>query len=474
MGEQVRRWDAGEMSGVERTDQGYLRCDAHITRVGVFSYQLPGGKVRNELRLPDEVFNADALTSFGLAPLTNDHPPVPLSPKNTGRYQVGSVVEPHQDAEYVAAKIQITDADAIEAAEAGKRQLSCGYNCDLEMASGVTSGIPGVPDGLHYDAIQRNIRGNHVALVRNGRAGESVQLRMDSQDGFQVAGGQVHYDRDPSTIQTLIFSRESYDPGKAKTWAKEHGFTATKTDDTDESIRIRQKNPDEFQEGSFRTIELTKGVKAVIGRPKKSDSTDNRAPAPTTGAFRMESKITVDGVTFDVTEQIAQAVGKLTARIDALESDLKKASDQLATESARADAAEEGLAAEKKARADADDPARVREAVNARLALERIATPILGAEAKFDEMSDLEIKRAVVLAVAKCDKAELEKKLDNETYLETRFDVAIETYEQDNIPNAGLAATRVAAKDVSHADSVGDARARMIAAQEELGRKALN
>lgn len=73
----------------------------------------------------------------------------------------------------------------------------------------------------------------------------------------------------PSTsIQTLIFDKDKFDASSAKGWARSRDFSAGKTDITEESIRIRQKDPGSFKEGSFRTITLTSGVKAVIGRPK--------------------------------------------------------------------------------------------------------------------------------------------------------------------------------------------------------------
>ena len=401
--ETVRRWDAGTVGAVERTDQGYLRAPATITRTGVFAYRLPGGKVRRELRLPEEVFRANTVSSFGLSPLTNGHPPVMLNSRNTARYQVGSVVEPRQDGDHIAAFVQVTDADAIEAAKAGRRQLSCGYRCDLETTSGVTSGINGVPDGLHFDAIQRNIRGNHVALVDHGRAGSSVQLRLDGADAFQVE------------------------------------------DEPTESNH--QPNKKEKQEGADGPI----GVKA------------------------METKITVDGVDYETTPQVEQAVGKLQAKIDSLSADLTSAKADLETTKARADAAEESLAAEKQAREDAESPERVRKAVDARLALERAAGPILGDEAKLDTMSDTDIKTAVVLAVAR-DKDVAKERLDGcePTYLDARYDAAVEGWAESQKPNAGLAATRKAGKDTARTDGVSDARARMMERNRELGRQALN
>ncbi len=471
--EQVRRWDSGVVNKVERTDQGYLRCDANITKTGVFTYRQPGGEARRELRLPDEVFDDATMRSFGLSPLTNGHPPVMLDARNTARYQVGSVVEPRRDGEHVAAYVQITDADAIEAAEAGRRQLSCGYTCDLERRSGVTHGLEGVPDGIHFDAIQRNIRGNHVALVDSGRAGSTVQLRLDQADGFQIeTDEQWRYDRDPSTIQGLIFDPGAYSSDAAAKWAKEHGFSMPNgVDNDDEGLSIWERDPSQFETDSFRVIDLNPGIMAVIGRPVRTDAqhitTSKRGK-------QMESKITVDGVTYEVTEQVEQAVGKVMSRVDTLTSELADLKKQHETERARADAAEESLEAEKKARADAADPAKLRAAVDTRLKLERAAGPILGDEAKLDEMSDRDIKAAVVVAVA-ADKELAKQRLDNcgDEYLQARYDAALEGWEQTNQPNEGLAAARAAGNNVQRTDA-DSARERMIAHHQELGRKAFN
>ncbi len=183
----IFRYDLAQLSPPTKLENGYLKADAVITRTGVFTYLLPGGKLRRELRMPEEVFNQDALESFKLAPLTNDHPSESLNSKNTKKFQVGSITNVDQlEDSLVKAHVLVTDEDAIKAAEKGKRQLSCGYQCDLEDTAGVTCGIPGVQDGLKYDAIQRNIRGNHVALVNRGRAGPEASLHLDADDAVQV------------------------------------------------------------------------------------------------------------------------------------------------------------------------------------------------------------------------------------------------------------------------------------------------
>ncbi len=456
----VRRYDAGEFStSVERLDNGYLRADAHITRTGVFTYRLQDGKTRRELRLPDEVFRRDALDSFELAPLTNDHPAGLLNAKNTGKHQVGTVSNVRQDGDHVAARVQVTDVKAIEAAENGKRELSCGYDCRLDFEPGVTAGIDGVPDGLRYDAIQRDIKGNHVALVAVGRAGDSASIHLDSDDAIRVDDWRA--DRDPSTIQTLIFAKEKFSKKQADEWAKAHDMPGTKPpDETGESFRFRQIDPGAFVEGSFRTIDLAPGVKAVIGRRK--DSKPNRATGPKPKGEKMDTKkITLDGVDFEVSEQVAQAVQKLTARCDALGEEIQQAK-------ARADKAEEDLAAEKKARADAENPERLRERVDARLTLEREAAPILGDETKLDAMADDEIKAAVVMATA-ADKDGIKAKLDgcDPAYLQARYDSAVESWEPPK-PNAGNAAARKATVDSAQGTDADAARKRMIESNAKL------
>jgi len=178
----VRRFDACRLDAHQKLDNGYLKADAAITRVGVFNYRNGDGTVRRELRLPSEVFRADALGSFDGVALTNNHPPVQLDTKNTHQFQVGTVGNVRVDGDKVSSLITVTDESAIADVESGKTQLSCGYDCELETVPGVTDGSEGLPAGLRYDAIQRNIRGNHVALVTKGRAGPDVGLRLDSDD----------------------------------------------------------------------------------------------------------------------------------------------------------------------------------------------------------------------------------------------------------------------------------------------------
>jgi phage head maturation protease len=76
----------------------------------------------------------------------------------------------------------------------------------------------------------------------------------------------------PTEVQSLIFSKERFTKAEAVKWAKDHDFKANSVDETEDSWRLRQADPDEFEDGSFRTIELTDGIKAVIGKRKEGKS----------------------------------------------------------------------------------------------------------------------------------------------------------------------------------------------------------
>lgn len=158
-----------------KLENGWMRIDGRITRTGIFTYRLPDGKLRRELRLPEEVFKTDAMQSFSLVPVTDEHPPAFLDATNTKEFARGSVAGTlRQDGQFIAGEMLVTDADLIAKLEKGKaREISCGYTCDLEES-------PGELNGERYDAIQRNIRGNHVAIVERGRAGPEARVRMDA------------------------------------------------------------------------------------------------------------------------------------------------------------------------------------------------------------------------------------------------------------------------------------------------------
>lgn len=179
----VLRLDFGRLGKVQRTPQGGIRVPANITRSGIFIYRRADGTTIREFRPADEVFHADSLATLSGAPVTDLHPSSAVRPSNWRSLSVGHVGENiKQDGKFVAAKLLIQDQDTISKVDAGDRkELSCGYTCRIDET-------PGEFEGQRYDAIQRKIRYNHVALgpANWGRAGNEVALRLDSRDAVQV------------------------------------------------------------------------------------------------------------------------------------------------------------------------------------------------------------------------------------------------------------------------------------------------
>jgi len=163
----------------EYTDEGFLKVPARISRTGIQNYLASemGLEDRNPndiikvFRPEEEVFSDDSLNSFTNKPITDDHPSELVTVKNAKNLAVGHAGhEVVRDGDFASTFLYIHDACAIKKVESGKVELSNGYVADIEWVSGVA------PSGETYDAIQRNIRGNHIALVERGRAGSACRV----------------------------------------------------------------------------------------------------------------------------------------------------------------------------------------------------------------------------------------------------------------------------------------------------------
>lgn len=157
-----------------REPEGYLYClNVPIARTGEQSYTheelgIPGTGMVKVVRLPEEVFSKEAMASFEGMPICNEHPYDDVTSENVSAYAKGHVQnvrrgDPPED-DLLMGDLIITHNDLIDEVLSGKREISCGYNCSYEREN----------DGKIY---QRAIRGNHVAVVENGRAGSRVAIR---------------------------------------------------------------------------------------------------------------------------------------------------------------------------------------------------------------------------------------------------------------------------------------------------------
>ncbi len=160
-------------------DGGYLSAFPRIARTGIQTYKgIECGKPDLELvsvyRPEDEVFANDAVHSYTHLPVTNSHPGVMVDAKNWGKYAKGDTGdEVLRDGNAVRVPMMLRDHDTIKDFKDGKNQLSVGYRCDLDWTPGMTE------SGEKYDAIQRNIKANHLAVVAAARGGPELKIGDD-------------------------------------------------------------------------------------------------------------------------------------------------------------------------------------------------------------------------------------------------------------------------------------------------------
>ena len=283
------------------TDEGYLKGRAIATNVGVFPYILDDGSIQYELRPPEEVFHPDSVATLKQLVMTNDHPSVKVTAENSKQLSVGFTGDVRQDQYHLSPAITITDKEAVDDVQAGKKALSCGYMLDLEMTSGNWMGV-------HYDAIQHNIRYNHLAIVPKGRAGDAAKMKLDSIDAvgiqkieksdnrrssMKITVDGIEYDVD-NTDFVKLFKEQGKELGKVKSdiAAKETELAKAKDDlstsqaktDTLKEDNAKLKEDKEKLEKADHTEEIEKAVKARIdlertaekaGIEVKADSKDD-------------------------------------------------------------------------------------------------------------------------------------------------------------------------------------------------------
>lgn len=168
------------LDDVVTLSDGYKVVRSKIARTGVQAYR--GGEMGDEASLhgfgdldvvrvyrsPEEVFSDGALNGWAAVPVTVNHPSELVDSSNVEKYQVGNVRDKaHVDLEsgWLGLEYVVMSDRAIAGLLDGSLpEVSGGYLADIDWTPGVT------PDGRRFDAQQRNIRPNHLALVPRGRA----------------------------------------------------------------------------------------------------------------------------------------------------------------------------------------------------------------------------------------------------------------------------------------------------------------
>lgn len=149
-----------------------------LSKEGVFDYS--GAQISDQL-IPDKIYKVyrpaqelstqECMESFKLIPWTDEHAMLGEYYTDPGYKGIEGVIgeEIYFEEGYLKGNIKVFTQKLANLIEKGKKELSIGYNCVYDIVSGVFN-------GQKYDVIQRNIRGNHIALVNEGRSGSDVSV----------------------------------------------------------------------------------------------------------------------------------------------------------------------------------------------------------------------------------------------------------------------------------------------------------
>lgn len=252
-GDGLEMADTLALDGIRRTGDGYLTAIARVARTGIQVYR--GYEVgRPELdrvrvyRPAEEVFDEDAMRSFAHRPITVEHPSEAVTADNWKELSVGHTGDEidGRDGKFIKVPLVLMDAAAIKAVEEGKRELSMGYQTKLDWQDGQTA------EGEAYDAIQRSIRANHLAIVSTARGGPDLRIgdRRDSDDPdpAPAAKGAHHMSTDRKTSLSVDGLTVEMDPRDAE--VVKRTIDKLTADNTDLSKRLAdaEKKAEEDEE----------------------------------------------------------------------------------------------------------------------------------------------------------------------------------------------------------------------------------
>lgn len=231
-----------------------------LSKEGVFPYlgkqisgELEPNKIYKVYRPMSEISAPETIESFDGIPLIDEHEMIGEGWTDYDDRPAGGVVY-HTYAKdgKLFGDIRIFSEQLKDEIKNGKKELSMGYSCRYEPAQGVF-------DGEFYDFIQRDLRGNHVALVNRGRMGSDVRV-YDQKITFDTLDGLTFEDGKMEEVKEVVIQEEPK--------VEEVEITTT----IDESIPSQDGSPKESgvdcslnQQGtdSMEKVDKRKGISEV-------------------------------------------------------------------------------------------------------------------------------------------------------------------------------------------------------------------
>ena len=252
----------------KKTPQGYLQVQGIISRSGKQDYF--AGELGLNDRQPNERISLDrpvsevtdsiSVGSFLNMPITDEHPEGgKVTPDNFSRFSKGTVTDANPtDSGKVKAEMIIYDASLIRKIEGGKTELSAGYTAELEFSD----------DGK--TAIQRKIRGNHVAFVDAARCGKECSIfdnkPMEETNMAKLNIDGVEYEVSDSVapiINKTVKKLEKVEKSLADSQAEVSKQKAL-TDAAEEKAEAAEKKLEDEEEDDEKKMENEKKIQDAV------------------------------------------------------------------------------------------------------------------------------------------------------------------------------------------------------------------
>lgn len=413
------------VGGAITDSEGFLRDSPIVARTGVYTYINPDKSIRREYRPPEEVFAEESLKTFAGKPVTAGHPKEgKVTPESARKLSIGSVLSNGYPKElgpaqkYVACDIVLFAPKDIGEA----RELSLGYRCDLEETPGVTA------NGEHYDAIQRNIRINHLAVVKKARAGMKARLNCDGDEfypedeeekesttmsKFRIDG--IEYELQDSVIKHIESMKTKCDAAESNVLAM-RTVLKSKEDELkaqNEGMTELKAHCDELEQ---ENNELSEANENLVS--EKDDLAQKLDAATVENEENLKKIDEAEKRYADAKKQCDEA----NKKAQEAEANLKAAGEERDKLQAELDAEKENSA-----KAVEDAKAQTKAEMKERAELES-----LGEKANVEEMDKMDNK-ALKLAIIKANRPKFESEGKTDAYIDAAFDLTKEQMRGGNV-----------------------------------------
>jgi hypothetical protein len=263
---------------ISETPEGFLVCiGVPIARTGEMVYgpgetPISDSKKVTIYRDEKEVFNPKTMASFEGKAITIKHPEEFVNPENWKELAVGVMQNVRRgkgdQGDDLIADLLVTDKMAIELVKNGLREVSCGYEAEYEQTD---------EDEKLDRGRQKNIVGNHLALVHQGRAGSGYAIndhKGDKEMKFKDKIRKLLEDKFPKKTADEVMKAIDED----KEVSKDEGMSY------DELVKVVNELPEKFAaamkkkkegEDDARGTNVVKEGEAASGDEEESEDDDN-------------------------------------------------------------------------------------------------------------------------------------------------------------------------------------------------------